>query len=285
MGQLDGKKTGAVLSLVWQSYAPLSKAMANDPVLQAISSHQYISVENLQELEPSSPAYRKCVKEIVAKLRATIEKNLALANSTDTAGEEKGESVVEPPKLSALEAAGEVNSLMPQMTSSMNEMRGRVEKISGVISANPFPSGRDIHAMLQWSQDVADATEDDVRGLRDDIAAVSTGWDKLCNASRLYIELLQKMPDKEQRQSALRGFATTLEGFRRTAVISISQDELNAIISMLPSLFPRLKPLASAIDSMANLFGSMSSMTGSLLEQIDAALKSGERSEVERAGR
>lgn len=284
MGQLDEKKTGAVLSLVWQSYAPLSKAMVDDPVLQAVSSHQYISVEDLQELEPSSPAYRRRVKEIVEKLRATIEKNLASSNSSDAKGGTAEEPTAKPPGLGALEAADEVNDLMPQMTSSLNAMRGRFESISGTINANPLPS-RDIHAMLLWSQSVADATEDDVRGLRDDIAAVSTGWDKLCNASRLYIKLLQKMPDKEQRQSALRGFAATLEGFKRTTVVPINQDELNLVINVLSSLSPRLKPLVSAIDSMVNLFGSMSSMTGSLLEQIDTALKYDEQLEEERAAR
>lgn len=265
MGQLEERPSGAILSLVWQDISPMQEALRDDPVLQAISRHQLLSVEDLQDLDPSSAVYRKRVKEIVAQLKRTIDKDRV---------REEEDPELQPstaPTEGVIEAAARANDLMPEMMKSMNSLRDNVNRITNAINTHPAPQGGNPKAMLVWSKTIADATDADARSLKDDVAAVSAGWNELYAASRSYVALLASLPEGDQKRDALSGFLTTISGLRSTLATSAPMDEGVAMMRILPALSPRLRPLSSAFDSVIKLLESMVSMVDNLVEQIRAA--------------
>ena len=260
-----------MLSLVWQDYSPFRTQHQDDPVVSIIDSHQYIRVDDLQNVGENDARYTAKVKEIVKDLRKAI---LLSREQTERERDEPTKiglsTIDEADEMGLLEAAAEVDELMPELQQSASALKEGLESLTDSINEQPAPENATPKKLLVWSRSIAETTAEDVAAIREQAKAIRREWDIVCDASSRYISFMKDLPDGNQKSDSMNGFEATLLSLRQSLQTPVSKIEMTSMARILKTLSPRLRPLASSLESVFSLFEDRSDKVDELVAQLRA---------------
>ena len=266
--QFDDRMRGVpgsqVLSLVWQDYGAVRRAMPNDPVLKVIDKHQRISVSELRGLSIGSTAYQAKVAEIVSKLRELMERGTAHEDASDIA--EKGHGRGEADGL--IEAFDRLGQDIPPFNDAVARVVTGIDDISAFAHEHPAPSQGSATSYLAWSQTFGEGVGKGTKTLREGLKELTRYWGDVHDALNHCLAVLISSSDADQRREGLRTMEHLAYSIRQSTILSPSARDLLPMARMLQAASPRPAPLAWIIEEATGTFGAIESSCNSLLDRI-----------------
>lgn len=225
--RIHNSPSGKVLSLVWQDYSPFRRSNPDDAALAIIDRHQHIKVDVLQD----------------------ISEEESLDDSFSDALRQAGNR-----EMGVVELAAETSQLMPRFLHDANDIRTSFEDIAALLNENPVPKQATPQQLLVWTREIAEQTHDSTEKLDNGIREASASWDIICDMVGKYISLTADLPERTERASNLSGIEASLLSLRQAFSMPVPPAEIKSMSSFLKKLSPRLKPLATSIESVVDFF-------------------------------
>lgn len=254
-GQHSGNK---ILSMIWQNIDAIPNS-GNDPVLDIIHDKQFISVEDLTFEPSNTPSYKKRMAEIASKLKDVIDEQnnqidqatnarIHLSSNTSSIGNRTNDFL----SLMA-EADKSADSLDEEMVIFTKSISNIIKR----FSENPAPQNASATRLITWSNQIVDASENDVSSLNESTAHLSNIWSNYYIALQQYIDQVAYMPAGALRNQQINGLINNLDQLINSFTIS---DDIQHTASMITALGNLIRPLTPIMTSINNAFKFFSSI-------------------------
>lgn len=261
--QLSETSQKKILPLMWQRIPDLDQD-SNDPVLKSIKQTQYLDVEPLQDLTPSSPEYKKQARDIARKLQEIINTN---QKSMESSIQKPNTEVTQPQKShdDLIHQFGNIETALPKMNQSVNIMTSSMTSIIETLNDNPMPADASAQQMIQWSDDISQKIGPHVNTLNDSITMLGSQWTTVSNAMRTYKSLIMQMPDNDDKRSAQEQCDSALQSIVLSFTMSGNIREQLGLIRMIGNMVFVLRPMSQAFENTFNLMDSIRTTAQELL--------------------
>ena len=262
--QLSETSQKKILPLMWQRIPNLDQN-STDPVLNSIKQTQWLDVELLQDLLPSSPEYKKQARVIARKLQEIINANQkALKSSIRKPNTEVLQSQKSHGDL--IHQFGNIETALPKMNESVKNMTSSMTSIIEALNDNPIPANASAQQMIQWSENIAQKIDSRVNSLNDSIATLDNQWTTVSDTMREYKSLVIQMPDDDEKRSAQEQCDSALQSIVLSLTISESTREQLSLMRTIGNMIFALRPMSQAFENTFNLMDSIRTTAQELLD-------------------
>ncbi len=253
-----------ILPLVWQQIPHLNQD-STDPVLNSIKQTQWLDVESLQDLMPSSPEYKKQARAIARKLQEIINAN----QETLEASSQKPSAEVTRPQKShgdLIHQFGNIETALPKMNQSVNTITLSMANIVEALDSTPMPANASAKQMIQWSEDTSRKIDPLVNTLNDSVKNLDKQWGTVSDVMREYKSLIIQMPDSDAKRSMQEQCDSALQSIVLSLTISGNIREQLGLMRMLGNMVFALRPMSQAFENTFNLIDSIRTTAQELLD-------------------
>ena len=262
--QLSETSQKKILPLMWQRIPNLDQN-STDPVLNSSKQTQWLDVELLQDLLPSSPEYKKQARVIARKLQEIINANQkALKSSIRKPNTEVLQSQKSHGDL--IHQFGNIETALPKMNESVKNMTSSMTSIIEALNDNPIPANASAQQMIQWSENIAQKIDSRVNSLNDSIATLDNQWTTVSDTMREYKSLVIQMPDDDEKRSAQEQCDSALQSIVLSLTISESTREQLSLMRTIGNMIFALRPMSQAFENTFNLMDSIRTTAQELLD-------------------
>lgn len=262
--QLSETSQKKILPLMWQRIPNLNQN-GNDPVLNSIKQTQWMDVEPLQDLMPSSPEYKKQARDIARKLQEIINAN---RKALETTIQKTSTEVTQPQKSRAdlIHQFSNIETVLPKMNRSVNTMTSSMTSIIDTLNDNPIPADASAQQMIQWSDDISRKIGPRVSTLNDSIAMLDSQWTTVSDAMHAYKSLIMQMPDGVEKRSMQEQCDSALRSIVLSLTISEGTREQLGLMRMIGNMVFALRPMSQAFENTFNLMDGIRTTAQELLD-------------------
>ena len=262
--QLSETSQKKILPLMWQRIPNLDQN-STDPVLNSIKRTQWLDVDSLQDLMPSSPEYKKQARVIARKLQEIINAN---RKALETSIQKPSTKITQPQKShdDLIHQFGNIERALPKMNQSVNTMTSSMTSIVETLNDNPMPADASAQQMIQWSEDISRKIDPRVSTLNDSITMLGNQWHTVSDAMRTYKSLIMQMPDGDEKRSAQEQCDSALQSIVLSLTMSGNIREQLGLMRMIGNMVFALRPMSQAFENTFNLMDSIRTTAQELLD-------------------
>lgn len=256
---------GHILSLVWQEYHGTSAADQNPSIVAILDKYQHRDVSGLRGLDPSDATYRQTVSNLAKEIHDRVindSKTTSPAPSTPTEGETRPKNQ----ENGLIEQMATLTDTANEFGESLVAVVADLQNIQGILNAHPAPHSGNASALAVWCNAIAKDTREPVKELRSKLASSRDAWNRICETTQGYIEIVRIMRDAGQPVDA--------ESLRlQLLTIRTSLDQMGnlrsqlAPLSVLTVLSPKLRLLVDGLNELVNTVEDMRAALDDLISQ------------------
>ena len=263
--QLSETSQKKILPLMWQRIPDFDQD-STDPVLRSIRQTQWLDVESLQDLMPSSPEYKKQARAIAKKLQEIINAN---QKALETSIRKTNTKITQPQNHDDLiHQFNNIETILPKMNQSVNTMTSSMTSIIETLNDNPMPADASAQQMIQWSDDISRKIDSRVSTLNDSITMLDSQWTTVSNAMRNCKSLIIQMPAGDEKRSAQEQCDSALQSIVLSSTMSGNIREQLGLMRMIGNMVFALRPMSQAFENTFNLMDSIRTTAQELLDLV-----------------